>query len=419
MRAVMVILTLAETLTLATVDGETTEFNSDTRHVVSCENKAVTLQCQSEQHVLAIKEASYFETGHVCDSTPPLPPSPPRDPDIEAVRHSLLFAVNRRCAGNPSCSFELKRDRPNVWRPGIMYISYTCFPGDRGSRFCSEKLGAGSGIITNPGYPMFYPGDVNCSWVVETDPGQTLQLTLYDLNIRGSRSGGECRDFVRITEGAQVLLITCGDIEQPVNLLSTGEKVTVTLWSEGQPLYPMRGLFLHYSAVGCKTPPAPRDGYLVQRNSSHALFTCCVNFVMADDGQHQRWLFCEEEGAQWNDTLPSTCVEKEQEEEEEEEPSTSTIVAGPEEDRLESSGTGEQVSTARETGGRDLGVRDMMPPVRPVVTDSDTLAMDMLIPLGVLIALVLINAVVLIVIYRLRQRSRRVARRTLSREQDV
>jgi hypothetical protein len=67
-------------------------------------------------------------------------------------------------------------------------------------------------------------------------------------------------------------------------------------------LMPLRGILVHYTAVGCSTPDAPEDGYLVYRNDTVAEFRCCVDLTFADNGEKTKIINCL--GAHWDVDLP-------------------------------------------------------------------------------------------------------------------
>ena len=101
---------------------------------------------------------------------------------------------------------------------------------------------------------------------------------------------------------------TCRPQEPPLEVLSDGEFMEVVLVSRHS-LTPRRGILVHYTAVGCPTPEAPEDGYLVYRNETAAEYSCCVNRVFEDDGRKTKVVQCL--GARWDIDLPlPNCTSK-------------------------------------------------------------------------------------------------------------
>ncbi|XP_037077136.1 CUB and sushi domain-containing protein 3-like [Pollicipes pollicipes] len=270
------------------------EQEKDIEAIVQCSTDPVSIRCASFYQMATIHEAWFYETGHFCQEPPPPPPPTPSASVTAVPRYSVLSSFNRRCSGRRRCSFLLREHQPNAWRPGVLYVRFRCVRREEVTRYCSEVLTSQHGYLSNPGYPHYYPGDLNCSWHIRVDEGQRLRIRVHDLSVREvswcpiGKSWGcagqppACTDFLRVAEGRRLLSLDCGDLERPLVLTSRGPEVTVTLWGEGQPLYPHRGTLVQYTAVGCPSPSPPRDGYSVHRNATHAHFSCCVNFVFAD-----------------------------------------------------------------------------------------------------------------------------------------
>jgi hypothetical protein len=63
-----------------------------------------------------------------------------------------------------------------------------------------------------------------------------------------------------------------------------------------------------FAALGCPPLKTPEDGYLVDRNATHAQYMCCVGFVFPDTSRRERYLHCEN-GNVWTTDLPD-CISK-------------------------------------------------------------------------------------------------------------
>jgi len=357
------------------------EDERDVRAIVACSDDAVKIRCTSYHQMTVIHEATFYETGHFCQETPPPPPRPPSTALTAVPRYSVLTGVNRRCSGRRHCTFRLNDHHPNVWRPGVLYVRYRCIRREAVTRYCSEVLTAQHGYLTNPGYPHYYPGNLNCSWHLRVDEGQRLRVTVHDLSVRGLSQGStSCRDFLRVSEGRRLLSLDCGDLSEPVVVTSRSAEVTVTLWSQGQALYPHRGTLVYYTAVGCPSPVTPRDGYRVYRNASHALYSCCVNFVFADTLKRDRLLRCVD-GRGWNDTLPWQCIDV-------------RIL-------MEFAN-----STVHRILEQELVTAGPGPEIRANAVPTDDMFVDTILPIIILAVLLLGNCVIVAVIMRFRKRRR-------------
>ncbi|RXG53074.1 hypothetical protein Avbf_18068 [Armadillidium vulgare] len=115
----------------------------------------------------------------------------------------------------------------------------------------------------------------------------------------------ECRDFVAVSEGSTELLRKCGNPKKPLAVISTDNFLNITLHTSSD-VYLKRGFVAGFSAVGCKTPPLPEDGYMSHRNATHAEFWCCVRHVFPDTMQRVKYLTCRYD-MQWDKVVPD-CV---------------------------------------------------------------------------------------------------------------
>ncbi|RWS25506.1 mannan-binding lectin serine protease 2-like protein, partial [Leptotrombidium deliense] len=184
------------------------------------------------------------------------------------------------------------------------------------------------GYFATPGYPGFYP-KLNCSWSIEADEGQTIQLSVLDADIKPpkvvelvkQRGYGNyqprtvCIDALTASEETGKLFTICGNSLQNLQTIRT-ESNRLNISFESSDFSPTRGVLLRYfdsncvhvSVEGCQTLPAPRKGHLVYRNGSQALYTCCKNHVFEDTKELTKYLYCLH-GVQWNATL-TQCIRK-------------------------------------------------------------------------------------------------------------
>lgn len=51
---------------------------------------------------------------------------------------------------------------------------------------CDEAITEETGVIQNIGYPKYYLGPGDCSHEITVEEGQTIQLSIVDLSIRGN-----------------------------------------------------------------------------------------------------------------------------------------------------------------------------------------------------------------------------------------
>lgn len=228
---------------------------------------------------------------------------------------SILQYINKECGGQVSCKFSLQTHVPldhqssQVWKNGTLWVRYHCVKQTSFHRVCGTEVRSQEGWLKSVGYPQYYLGEPPvCTLTVTADEGQRLQLTITDLSVREILQPTEdrCRDTVQVNEGSKVLLARCGDSNKPLQVISEGPSLNVTLTASDH-LFPKRGYVAHYQALGCPTPEVPKDGYLAFRNSTHAEFWCCVRHVFPDTMTRKKVLECVTRLNTWNEELPD-CI---------------------------------------------------------------------------------------------------------------
>ncbi|KAJ3632746.1 hypothetical protein MTP99_009734 [Tenebrio molitor] len=275
--------------------------------VSGCESCKLHLTCRHLTSIIAILEAEFvpeFNETSLNGSTlvpTAFPPVHPRQ------------ALNRRCSGVNHCSFILTEDCPgaNDWGAGNLTVKYVCVSDDQIRKFCNSEIvlpdsrdpGISEGFIHNPGYPRFYSSERECRWKIRAPQEQRIRITVLDISVTADRTtyADDCTDRLEVIDSGQVIGRTCKQQEPPFEILSDSEFMEVVLASTHS-LMPLRGILVHYTAVGCSTPDAPEDGYLVYRNDTVAEFRCCVDLTFADNGEKTKIINCL--GAHWDVDLP-------------------------------------------------------------------------------------------------------------------
>ncbi|KAK9888599.1 hypothetical protein WA026_000834 [Henosepilachna vigintioctopunctata] len=268
-----------------------------------CQNCSIHLTCRRFTSIIGILEASFVPdtvSNSTIVSSFPLPY--PRQ------------CLNRRCSGNNYCSFILVEDCPgaNFWGEGTLYIKYVCIEDDRIIKYCNSDIilpdlrhtGISEGFIRNPGYPRFYGGQSPCRWRIKAPTEQKIKLTILDISviIDNPSNQDDCtKDHLEIIDSDIVVYSTCQQREPPEEIISISDSLEVVLTSS-QRLTPLRGILLYYTALGCPTPIPPADSYLVFINDTFAVFSCCVGYVFPDTGTKSRELHCW--GSKWNEMMP-------------------------------------------------------------------------------------------------------------------
>ncbi|XP_068628109.1 cubilin-like [Battus philenor] len=90
---------------------------------------------------------------------------------------------------------------------------------------CYKTFYGDSGIIKSPGYPIRYPENRVCEYIISTTPGKAIQLTFQDFDLENNRYTDCQYDRVEIKDGPDVnstsLGIFCGTGNIPPMLISS------------------------------------------------------------------------------------------------------------------------------------------------------------------------------------------------------
>ncbi|XP_045470050.1 uncharacterized protein LOC123677524 [Harmonia axyridis] len=269
-----------------------------------CESCSIYLTCKRFTSIIGILETTFVPDANTSlDVSTTFPIENPRQ------------CLSHRCSGNNHCSFILYEDCPGARESlgeGTLYVKYACIAEDRVVKYCNREIilpdpnnvGISEGFIRNPGYPRFYGGQSPCRWKIRVHSEQRIQLTILDISVivDNPQTEDDCTgDRLEIIDSDIVVYSTCHQKEPPKEYLSISETLEIVLYSS-QRLTPLRGILLHYTAVGCPTIIPPADSYLVHIDDTSATFSCCVGYVFPDTGSRSRELICE--GSSWSETMP-------------------------------------------------------------------------------------------------------------------
>uniref|UniRef100_H3CGA1 Low density lipoprotein receptor-related protein 12 n=1 Tax=Tetraodon nigroviridis TaxID=99883 RepID=H3CGA1_TETNG len=94
----------------------------------------------------------------------------------------------------------------------------------------AELLHSPSGVITSPGWPFQYPAQLNCSWNIRAQPGDTVTISFQDFDLQGSHRCSS--DWISISSYRSLDgLRVCGS-SLPPPYLSTQDHVWVHFHSD-------------------------------------------------------------------------------------------------------------------------------------------------------------------------------------------
>ncbi|XP_023942426.2 cubilin-like [Bicyclus anynana] len=159
---------------------------------------------------------------------------------------------------------------------------------------CFQTIVGDSGIVKTPNYPMFYPKNTVCEYVISTAPGKVIQLTFQDFDIEDSSYYNCTYDYVEIRDGhfnnSTLLGKYCGNSEVvPPTQISTYNYMYIKFNSDMS--INGRGFYSNFTTVdtecggiykensGIINHPADSSEYYSNNQN-------CTWFIIAPEGMH-------------------------------------------------------------------------------------------------------------------------------------
>ena len=133
----------------------------------------------------------------------------------------------------------------------------------------------------------------NCPWRLIAQPGQRINLTLYDFSLFDQKNKKEkalsvCKRYAVVTERPGRESPICGGLERVRSVyLSSGYELDVRLFSDGA------RFLMHYQAVGCSRVTAPTN--------SHVQFNENTMIVICNNSNEKSYLTCKDN--RWQGTI--------------------------------------------------------------------------------------------------------------------
>ena len=82
----------------------------------------------------------------------------------------------------------------NVWQKLVFYSDF--------SDDCSSYITTASGSINSLGFPGSYPGNKDCTWLIEVSKDKNIALMFTQFDVyQGSNPGGCKNDYVEVRDG--------------------------------------------------------------------------------------------------------------------------------------------------------------------------------------------------------------------------
>ncbi|XP_071942939.1 cubilin-like isoform X2 [Antedon mediterranea] len=99
---------------------------------------------------------------------------------------------------------------------------------------CGGEINDNSGVITSPGYPQGYPHEVECDWIVTSEIGSSITLTINDFDLETSNN---CQyDALLVYSGTDdslnYLTQLCDEQTKPTVVTTTGNEMYVRFYTD-------------------------------------------------------------------------------------------------------------------------------------------------------------------------------------------
>ncbi|XP_035743302.1 cubilin-like [Vespa mandarinia] len=152
---------------------------------------------------------------------------------------------------------------------------------------CGGRFTVNSGVIHTTNYPLNYPHNQNCEWLLQVDKNHVVNITFEDFDIEDSRNCTE--DYVKIFDGPtkdNYLMGTYCRNQLPPSYVSTGNEMLVVMRSDS--IISAKGFKARYKAA-CGARIIVKDQGLLTESSGNMnndLFNCTWILVAENPADH-------------------------------------------------------------------------------------------------------------------------------------
>lgn len=206
----------------------------------------------------------------------------------------VLVHMDALCSGRRSCSLRIPDQALDITAPcprefkTFLQARYGCVRVESmACQMCqtmqyaklTEPNGYLASVVTQESNT--HCGSVRCPWKIEVQPGQTINLTLWDFALEGGGSdfsylGDACFRYAVLKDkyASSVSIPVCGGRSR-LSYVYTSKKNEIEVQIVSPEVFGKKGMFMiQYEALGCPTITAPTDMWVDQKNENVAKFGC-------------------------------------------------------------------------------------------------------------------------------------------------
>ncbi|XP_033110748.1 cubilin-like [Anneissia japonica] len=153
---------------------------------------------------------------------------------------------------------------------------------------CGGVINSNSGIITSPGYPVGYPHAVECIWIVTSEIGSSITLTINDFDLESSAGCqyDSLKVYSGIDDSLNPLTNLCHSQDKPIVVTTTSNEMYVRFLTDNS--VNGRGFNSSFLANpnGCGGNQTASNGHIESKNYPQPYphnYECTWLITVADD----------------------------------------------------------------------------------------------------------------------------------------
>ncbi|XP_052870861.1 cubilin homolog [Anopheles cruzii] len=110
---------------------------------------------------------------------------------------------------------------------------------------CGGQLSKPYGYFSTPNYPQPYPKETECHWLIVTDPGKLIEVTVDDFHME---TNDNCRfDGLMLSNDNSLIAAICHEQQEPIRIVSSTHQLAAKFYSDSSFSY--KGFRATYRSV--------------------------------------------------------------------------------------------------------------------------------------------------------------------------